>query len=103
MKLRIVRSALSKKFKNLEEVDGTYDYLGQMLVQMKHPTMMYGKPVKLPSELKRPIFPFTQSVRGTILDSCVTLQVLQLSPGKDGEERLIKIMSSVGFEIIVED
>jgi len=71
--------------------DGRIDYLGQFLIQLGY--NVEGNH-RFPSSLGKLITPFTQQCRGTIIDSCTTLQILALdytSP-QEHEQRLREIL-----------
>ena len=103
-KYRIIRSLLPSKPVFLEDKDGRLDYIGQILQQMKVKTRDgFGKCFRTPSQLKEIIFPFTVQLRGTILDSKITIDILRLPPGKASEAELSKILATVGIELVFED
>ena len=55
--------------------DGRIDYLGQFLIQLGY--QINGK-YRFPSELNKVITPFTQASRGAVIDSVITLRILEL-------------------------
>lgn len=79
------------------EDSGHLDYLGQILEQMNHDVT--GK--RLPSDLKKVIFPFTCMQRGRVLDTNITLQIVSLdglSPA-DREKKVISILKEIGITL----
>ena len=71
--------------------EGQVDYLGQILIQLGH--NIDGK-FRFPSELGKLITPFTQLSRGKIIDSIITLHILELdytSP-QEHEQRLRELL-----------
>jgi len=79
--------------------EGRMDYLGQIITQMGF--NVSGKH-RFPSDLGKHIPPFTQECRGVIIDSILTLQVLELdylSP-QIHEQRLREIFPNWTFSFV---
>ena len=75
--LYIVKSLLPpyKRHKYLRDGE-QYDYLGQILIQLGYDIPDNG--LRFPSELQQTIPPFTFPCRGSIHDTILTTQILQL-------------------------
>jgi hypothetical protein len=82
--------------------DGTTDYLGQLISTM-YPNQQLVD-LKLPSQTKKLLHPFTISIRRSILDSPLTISILQVSslPRKDAEEAIIGLMAKFQYQVIFE-
>lgn len=75
--LFIVRSLIPPYKRHRYLRDGEqYDYLGQLLIQLGHEIPDNG--LRFPSELQKVIPPFTFPCRGSIHDTILTTQILQL-------------------------
>jgi hypothetical protein len=55
--------------------DGQFDYLGQILTQMGHPPQ---EKMRFPSEMQQSIPPFCFPIRGSYLDTELTVQIIRL-------------------------
>lgn len=103
MKLRMIQSLLPSKFQYLETKDGKVDYIGQMIAQLspKIDLLPQNKPIRLPSETKYLIWPFTSPIRGLITDTTITQQIVALDkvPKQQHPPLLQKILQPVGIEL----
>ena len=97
--ITIYRNLIHQK-QLLADESGTTDYLGAMIAELYPKQQTIG--LKLPSQLKRLIFPFTIEIRRSILDSPTTISILQSTsfPQKDAEAAIIEIMAKFQYQII---
>ena len=68
-------------------------YLGQILREIKEPTLFNKQPVRLVHELKTNIPPFTRIVRGTITQSDLATSIMNLPLGSDAEKTLVELLA----------
>lgn len=71
-----------------------FDYLGQIIVQVQ-PTIRMEDGLATPQQLNRYIHPFTYTVRGTICNTKLTLDILRIDslPDEMKEARLVELLS----------
>jgi hypothetical protein len=80
-----------------------FDYLGQIISQLE-PNLILPEKVRFPSELGRVIHPFTSPCRGSIIDTCITVQILMLDKTRyNHEEKLNELLNPFLYRVMIRD
>lgn len=82
-----------------------YDYMGYILVSIGHTKLSShkeNKPVKTISDLNLMCHPFTQMIRGKVIETDLACNILRLTPSPESEQRLVGLLADY-YDISFED